>query len=227
MAGMDPKILAAVFASIAAIAVGTGGGSLDGIQDLQVNNPQSLIGQFSGSTTGILGQLTEKPEPENSVRVRIVAGSDDLKLGLSSSELDIEDFNELESSNRRISSDESLTFTGFDGGIGLDRGNETSVEGRSQGFRSSGVNFTQRMKLDFSTDSGVIRLEGVKRNSVKLGNVDVEMVSETDDTVIEKGDADVNINSFSGTVRIFPENMTVILNGRVDRFESGGTAFTG
>lgn len=224
---MDPKILAAVFASIAAIAVGTGGGSLDSMQGFQDLSPEGLVGQFSGSTTGLLGQFTEKPEPENMVRVTVVSDSDSVNLGLDASELRIQGFDELESKNRRIESDESIIFTGFDGRIELDRVNETSVSGRSQGFRSSGVNFTQGMSLDFSTDSEFLQLDGVSRNAFRLEDVDVKMVSDTDDTVIEKGDADVRINSFSGQVDIYPGNMTILLEGKVDRFESGGTAFTG
>lgn len=224
MAGMDPKILAAVFASIAALAVGTGGTSVDDFQNMK---PQNMAGQFFNSGTGFLENINEQPTPENSVKVGIQLESDSGRLNLKNSELRISNFKELSSTSKKITSDEAISFKGFTGNIKISRQNSTLVTGTSNGFSSSGVNFTKKLDIDFRTDSELIEISDISRTGIKFDEVDVNMRSEADETVIQKGDSRLSINSFSGKARIFPQNMTIILDGKVDRFEAGGTSFTG
>jgi len=223
MAGMDPKILAAVFASIAAIAVGTGGtGSVDNFQNIQ---PQDIIDSLSDTSKFFPENIEEKPEPDNKVKITMEANSDSAGIQLQNSDITVQEFTRLESESKIISSDEALTFSGFTGDIGIHRDNETVISGESKGFTSSGVNFTQKLDLDFRTGSESIVAEKVEKTGISLEDADVEVISQEEDTTIEKGNSPVEINSFSGKISIYPDNMTVILNGRVDKVEAGGTVY--
>lgn len=224
MAGMDPKILAAVFASIAALAVGTGGTSVDNFQNM---NPENMVGQFFNSGTGLLENINENPVPENRVRVSIQVKSDSGRLDLRNSDLRVSDFSELESPSKKITSDEAITFEGFTGSVKISRENRTLVSGSSNGFSSSGVNFTKKLDLDFRTDSELVEITGISMTGIKFEEVDVKMRSEADETVIQKGGSRLDINSFSGNAEIYPENMTIMLDGKVDKLDAGGTSFTG
>lgn len=225
MAGMDPKIMTAVFASIAALAVGTGGsGSIDNFQNL---NPQDLVGQFSTSPSDIISQFSEKPEPENPVRTVIEIESASSSISIRSGGLLVQDFENLESSSREISSDESLKFLEFSGKTVLSTGNDTLISGKSNGFSSSGVSFRKSMKLNFRTDSEKISAENVSKTAVKMEDVNIRMESLEDSTVIQKENTKLKINSFSGDITLFSENMTVILDGEVDTLNAGGTSFEG
>lgn len=224
---MDPKILAAVFASIAALAVGTGGTSIDNFENFQEANPQRMIGQFMGSSTGLLDGFSERPDPTNSVKISVKVNSDQTDLKLRNAELSIEDFTKLKSPSRTISSDEDITFLGFSGDVEIEDDNSTLVDGVGNGFRSSGVNYTEKLDLRFMTDSNDIYADDVEKTKFELANVNVEMESKTGSTVIQKGNSSLKINSFSGDVRIYPENMSFVLDGKVARLEAGGTEFTG
>ena len=224
MAGMDPKILAAVFASIAALAVGTGGTSVDDFQNM---NPENMVGQFFNSGTGFLENINKQPVPENSVKVSIQLESDSGRLSVQKSELRVSEFRELISPSKKITSDESISFKDFTGNVKISRENETLVSGSSNGFSSSGVNFTKKLDIDFRTNSELIEISDISRTGIKFDEVDVKMRSEADETVIQKGDSRLSINSFSGGAKLFPQNMTIVLDGKVDSFEAGGTSFTG
>lgn len=220
---MDPKILAAVFASIAAIAVGTGGtGSVDNFQNIQ---PQDIIDSLSDTSKFFPKNIEEKPEPENEVKITMEANSDNAGIQLQNSDITVQDFTKLESESKIISSDEPLTFSGFTGNIEIYRDNETVISGNSEGFASSGVNFTQKLNLDFRTGSESIVAEKVEKTGISLEEADVEVISQEEDTTIEKGNSPVDINSFSGKMSIYPDNMTVILNGKVDKVEAGSTVY--
>ena len=223
MTGMDPKILAAVFASIAAIAVGTGGtGSVDNFQNIQ---PQDIIDSLSDTSKFFPKNIEEKPEPENEVKITMEANSDNAGIQLQNSDITVQDFTKLESESKIIRSDEPLTFSGFTGNIEIYRDNETVIYGNSEGFASSGVNFTQKLNLDFRTGSESIVAEKVEKTGISLEEADVEVISQEEDTTIEKGNSPVDINSFSGKMSIYPDNMTVILNGKVDKVEAGSTVY--
>lgn len=222
---MDPKIMAAVFASIAALAVGTGGsGSIDNFQNVDA---QQILGQISSSPGNILSQFSEKPKPENSVTTVVELNADRSPVKIRNGDLQVNDFNELKSKSREISSDSELTFLDFNGRTVMNRENGTVVSGKTKGFSSSGVSFRKSMTINFLTDSSHIKAVNVSKTSIDLGDVNVSMESNEDSTVIQKANTRLKINSFSGNISIFQENMSLIFHGEVDKLEAGGTSFTG
>lgn len=224
MTGMDPKIMAAVFASIAAIAVGTGGTGT--LQDFQKMSPGEIIGQFSNSPSDIISDLREKPVPENPVKITATISGEESISGTGKS-LVLNDFTELVSEDRNISSDSEILFRDFSGRVELESNNLTGIEGSSSGFSSSGVSLSQSIQISAVTDAEEIRFSNISRQSVNLNSVDVRIKSRKDSTVIEKEDTSVDVNSFTGTVSYFRENSSLILEGDVDKVEAGGTTFSG
>ncbi len=228
MAGMDPKILAAVFASIAAIAVGTGGsGSLDNFQGI---NPQNMIGEFTNSPSGIadvLGEMNRKPVPNNSVTVEASLNSGNADLSVNSDALILKHFSTLISQERNITSDEAVTFHDYSGDLTFSTTNMTRIDGTYQGFSSSGVNVASQMRFTGGTDAGEIKLENISRQAMVLQDVDAKISSKEDSTVIERGSTSLNINSFSGEITFYSENASIIMKGEVDEVKAGGTTYSG
>jgi hypothetical protein len=223
MASMDPKILAAVFASIAALAVGSGGGSMDGIQNFTDGDIMSGI---SLPSSDILDKLREKPEPTENVTVTATMSSNKSSIKLESGELSVSNFERLSSGDRKLDSDHELSFRTYKGTVILQEPNSTLIRGSSQGFTSGGVNLSQKFKMGFETDAEEIAASGIERKKITIKDVDVEMVSG-DGTEISRKDTNLNINSFSGIVRLNPAGGEIVLEGRVDRLEAGGTVFKG
>jgi hypothetical protein len=220
---MDPKILAAVFASIAALAVGSGGGSIDGIQNFTDGDIMSGI---SLPSSDILDKLREKPEPTENVTVTATMSSNKSSIKLEAGELSVSNFERLSSGERKLESDHKISFKDYTGTVVLRESNNTEIKGGSQGFNSGGVNLSQRFKMGFKTDAENIVASGIKRKKIKVKDVDVQMVS-ADGTEISRTDTNLNINSFSGIVRLNPVSGEIVIEGRVDRLEAGGTVFKG
>ena len=224
MTGMDPKIMAAVFASIAAIAVGTGGTGT--IQNFQEMSPGEIIGQFSNSPSDIISDLREKPVPENPVRITATIDGEETVTG-TGEKLILKDFTQVASEQRNISSDSDITFSDFSGRLEFESKNLSAVEGSSSGFSSSGLSFSQPIQISAVTDADEIKFSNIAKQSISLGSVDVKIDSRKDSTVIEKEDTSLDVNSFTGIISYYHGNSTIVLEGKVDKVEAGGTSFSG
>jgi hypothetical protein len=141
-------------------------------------------------------------------------------------ELSLSNFERLSSGDRKLDSDQEVSFRTYKGTVILQESNSTLIRGSSQGFTSGGVNLSQKFKMGFETDAEEITASGIERKKITIKDVDVEMASE-DGTEISRKDTNLNINSFSGIVRLNPVDGEMVLEGRVDRLEAGGTVFKG
>lgn len=216
--------MAAVFASIAAIAVGTGGtGSIQNFQDM---NPSQIIGKFAESPSNILSRFRERPEPENSAKI-ILEISGEQSVSGEAEYLSVRDFTSIVSKRRNLSSDKAVRFHEFSGSLKLEEGNMTVIQGSSSGFTSSNVKLSQSMKLSGRTDAEEIKMSNVSKERIKVDLADVRIESREDSTVIEKEDTSFRVNSFSGSITYYRENASLVLDGKVDRVEAGGISFSG
>ena len=222
---MDPKILAAVFASIAALTV-SGSGSVDDLQNFDPGNFLDGVGDLPIDIGGLVGQITERPEPENRVTVTATLNSDQASLSTENAVLEVEAFERLKSDSRVIESDQRISFRDFSGKVLLSKNSSTGLEGQSSGFSSSGVNVTEKMDIKFDTNASRILLSDVERSKISLEDVDVEMSSE-EGTEISQSSSPLKINSFSGDITVLPEENRIRFEGLVDRFEAGGASFSG
>lgn len=224
MTGMDPKILAAVFASIAAITVGTGGsGDIESFHDIE---PNKILENFDSPSTDFLENFNRNPVPNNSVTVTVQPNSGSMNLKIDADRLRLTGFEKLVSANKNITSDSEVILTDYSGTIELTNTNMSRIKGFSTGFESSGVKVSEETNLNGLTETDAIKAENVSRNKISLKNVDFEMVAE-EGTRLEKKDANFKINSFSGKASFYRNSSTLILEGGIDRFNSGGASFSG
>ncbi len=229
---LDGRILAAVLASIAAIAVGiNGGGIAQGLDADQVKSSSiSAPGEFSFNelmpeSLSSVTQFFQNPEPENSLRASLVA--DDISgetLKVRRASLTADNFTSLDFGSRHAASDGGITVYGFTGTV--EPASTTDISGRANGFTSNGVNISGRLNFEKEIETRRIELEGVERTRLKLEDTSGSIKANSSTTRIRQ-ERQVNINSFSGDITVFPENNSVILDGKVDRLESGSFSFGG
>jgi len=227
MPAMDPKILAAVFASIAAITVGTGGtGNIDSFQNLENIEPNKIFGNLNNPTAGFFKNFNQNPVPNNTVKITIKTGSEPVNLDVDSDHVELIDTGSFISVKKNISTDEDLTLKEYSGRITLDDSNATKFKGSSKGFNSSGVSYLSNIKLNGVTNAEVLQVNNVSREKISMKNVNFNMES-TEGTSLENEDAGFKINSFSGNITYFKQNNSMVMNGDVDKFTSGGASFSG
>lgn len=225
---LDMKVLTAVFASLVAVATGMNGGNLDaatseapdslGLEDI------SSLG--SNPLQNLRSMFVESPEPENEMRAELKVGSlRNERIRTEGATLRIDDLKSFEMATNKVSSDEEIVLQGFSGS--LKPGNNTLVKGSANGFTSSGVNVSGVLNVDEKIGTERVEIAGIEKLSLSFSEVEGEISSESASTTFRNGTRALNINSFSGTVTVFPRNNTVILDGKVDRFEAGEFSFGG
>lgn len=223
---LDGKVLTAVLASLAAIAAAINGGGLDAeqVQSNKISAPGDFT--FNDVVPESLSSLTrflKNPEPENPVRAVFV--SDDLngeKLRVKDARLSAENFTSISFGGKSASSDEKITLYGFSGEVMP--GELTELRGSSNGFVSSGVNVSGNLMVRKELETGFLLAKGFRRTRITLKDVSGVVNTNTSSARIKKP-RKVRINSFSGTLMVYPGNSTIVLDGRVDRLESGGFSF--
>ena len=217
---MDPKILAAVFASIAALTM-SGTGSMEDIQNLE---SQSFLQDFNlpFDLDNFIGDIREGPEPENQARIDVTFKSVETVLETSGKGLYVGNYSFMESDRRSFQSSEALEFRDYSGSLTFS--NSTEIDGKASGFDYRDLNYTQKMNLGLSTDATDLSIQGIEREKIRLNNVDINFESETG-TEISAENAPLVVNSFTGNISIHPDEDRLIITGLVDRVEAGTTSF--
>lgn len=222
MTAMDPRILAAVFASIAALTV-SGTGAIDSIDELDTGGLTDSI-EIPSGIVDFLGHITENPEPEHQVTVTAEFKSVETQLEIGESTVTVSEFDTLESEARKIESNEDIEFSNFTGLIEI--GNGTVLQGRSEGLSSGSLNLTEDMHLDLGTDAEELTVSDAERMPVSMDNVDIELSAEAG-TDLTTSNAPLNINSFTGEIVLRPEEERIVFEGLVDTVDAGSTRFSG
>ena len=219
---MDPKILAAVFASIAALTM-SGTGSMEEIQNLEGQNfIQDMELPFD--IGNILGNIREGPEPENRARIEVEFKSFETKLDTSGKILHVENYTLLNSDKRDFQSTNPIEFKDFKGSLKFS--NETNIKGKTSGFRYQGLNYSEKMRIGLSTDATDIRITDMEKERIKLGNVDIDFEAESG-TGISAENAPLEVNSFTGNITIHPDEERLVIDGFVDKVKAGTTSYGG
>ncbi len=211
--------MGAVLASIAAVAIGTGGGSLQ-VEDLSSEN---MLGQFTESPTSILPLGEEKQKPK---QVQVTAGIDNIsKFNVKSKRVHLENVDNLYSEKRRIESDGDITLNDFSGMFTFKEGGDTGLDGEVSGFSSSGVNVEQDIKLAARTDAKKIAMIGIDNEKISLEPSYTNIRSENSSTVIEKEDSSLKINSFTGNISYYTSNKSLEMRGSATKVKAGRVSF--
>lgn len=224
MPAMDPKIMAAVFASVAAIAIGTGGsGSLE---DLKISDPGEIIGdRFNPSD--ILSGTNDRNVPNTTVKITAELNANSTGMKVNSKKIIFRNYQKIVLGPDNISSDDYVTVNDFQGVLTLNqKDNLTGVRGSSNGFRSSGVLVSGERDIEGFTDSENFEIINNSVEKLTLKDVDASIKSVEDSTLIEKDNSNLRLEKFRGNTTVFDENNTVIFKGIVTKAEADGASLS-
>jgi hypothetical protein len=213
---MDPKILTAVFFSLAAVATGMNSGAVqpNDVQDVNMDEMNGL--QSFSSGFGILEQLLmSRPEPDTEVRISFNS-SEEMNFEFRQATVHVDNMTSY-SGDSSIESDEDIVFTGFRGSASF--GENSTIEGRSQGFHSSDVNVSTRFPVQIEEVDSTASFTDVRRVKLNMKNVDGSI--DYDGGTTSLNGTDVRVNSFSGNITVSPEENSYLLKGKVDELNAG------
>ncbi len=212
--------MGAVLASIAAVAIGTGGGSLQ-IEDLSTGN---MLGQFTESPTSILPLGEEKQKDPK--KVIVTARIDNIsKINIESERVHLEDVDSLYSEDRRIESDGNITLDDFSGIATFKQDGDAGLDGSISGFSSSGVNVQQDIELAARTDAKRLEIIGIDSEKISLEPSYTKIRSENSSTVIEKENSPLKVSSFRGNITYYTSNTSLEMSGNATEVKAGKVSF--
>ncbi len=223
---LDGRILAAVFASLAAIAAAVGGGHVDA-GSLKTDNFRSAKSGFSDLLPGPLksfGDFFQNPEPETEMSAVLeVDDLGDQRLTVDAGRLFVKNLTSTSLDSKTLHSDESIVFYGFSGW--LEAGQPLELKGRSKGLVSSGVNVSGSLGVSEDVDTEFVRIDRVERSALSFDSVTGRVESNSTSANIRSSDTSLEIDSFSGNISIFSSNGTVVLRGKVHSLTAGEVSF--
>ncbi len=223
---LDGRILAAVFASLAAIAAGVSGGQVnaaelktDGFRDAKSGFSDFLPGSIS-SFDGFF----QNPEPETGMKAVIqLENLDEQDFRVDAETLYVRNLSSIDLLGKKMESDSEIAFHGFSGNVRP--GDSTEISGRANWVYSSGVNVSGGIRVSEEVETRFFRLEGVRRSEFHIDRIAGTISSGSEDISAEVNDTSLDINSFSGNVSVFLENSSLMLEGKVHTLEAGSISF--
>lgn len=222
---LDGKILAAVLATLAALAVTSPGAE---VQDKELMNGEGLnldmVSILEDPAKGIRDVLTSPPEPEEQVEADLVAENLwDESFEIKNAVLEPGNITSISLGGKQISSDGPVTLYGFSGTV--KPSNKTVITGSVNGVLTSGVNITEssRVKLEVSTEK--VEIRQARLDSITLSGVTGSIKSGSASTRFSNSSRNLEISGFHGDITLLPLNRTVKLDGKVGKLEAGSFSF--
>lgn len=224
---LDGKILSAVLATLTAVAVSTtGGGDLQD-QELQAdpsNMDIDVMGLAENPVKQLREMFTTTPEPENSVRARLVAERiANESFQVQNARIAPGNATEIGFGSQTINSDSEITVYGYSGSV-IPRNSSFELAGTAQGVLSSGVNVSGTSAVQHTVDSPTLEVEDVQESSIGLSSVSGTIESDEASTEFDSART-LSIDSFSGDITINSRNGSIILDGKVNTLEAGDFSF--
>jgi len=226
---LDGRVLAAVFASLAAIGAAMNGGAVNAV-DLQPQNMGSS-GDFGlekhlPKSLQMLKNLQQNPEPTKKIEAHLeVNALNNQGIQISNGVLRARNVTSIEVGDRKVESDEEVKIYGYTGKVLP--GKPSNIDGRAKGAISSGVNISGNFKARDKLETGLIKVENTERSKIKLKDIKGDIESNSTSARIRDSDIDLDINSFSGNITIDPRNETVRFSGKIDKLSAGDVSFGG
>lgn len=222
---LDAKILAAVFTALTAVAVTTGGGTVDK-SDMNGLNLEKTEGLPSiDILDGLKKLIRNRPEPENDIEANLtVEDLEEKAIKLEKADIRIPGLRGIHLSDKNLTSDEEIDLNSFEGKISF--GNKTLIKGSAETITTSGVNMSGSSKIDHKTEKNTLRLENVEKVSLSYNKVTGSIKTDSATTNIDNS-REIKLTSFSGNITIAPENRTMFLEGKVHEMKSGEFKFGG
>lgn len=225
---LDAKIMSAVLVSLAAIATATGGGTVEpsNLDAETVTSTGFLTDLNSNPIDSIKNALVTRPEPENEVSAELsIEGLKGEKIKMQKSKFSAENFTQASLGSKKMDSDEALTLHRFNGNLEI--GTASKLKGTAGSATSSGVNVSGGLAISEKLDSKVLKVQNTERIPLKFSEAEGVVRSGSTSTEFRNGSRSLNINSFSGSITVYPSNNTLLLDGKVDELEAGDFSFGG
>jgi len=225
---LDAKILTAVLASLVATGVMVNGGEGIEYDTPEVDNFDEGF-DYSEFIEDPVDKIREHfrsyPEPENSVKANLtVENLHQQTINIrSSGSVETEELKYVDLGAYEVSSEDEINLHSFGGTIST--GNSTVLEGSTDSVTSNNVNVSGMMTVNEEVNTSYVYVEDVERTPITLSNTGGSIESDDASTEFGQGSRVVDINSFSGDMKIFTENETVILDGKVSSLEAGSFSF--
>ncbi len=227
---LDVKILSAVFASLVAAAVMVNGGGVD-YNSMDIEDVENVESGFNLNefTEDPIEQIREHfrsyPEPENSFEAHLtVENLHQQSINLrEAGEIKVEGLNQLDLGANQVYSEEEIVLHGYRGTV--EAGNITTLEGGINSLTSSDVNVTGTMNVNEEVNTSQIEVNDVEKTPLTFSDVGGSIESSDASTQFGEGSRILDANSFSGDMKIFLDNNTIVLDGRVDSLEAGSFSF--
>lgn len=212
--------MAAVFASIIALAVGINGGALDktDVQNIQPQQKDVLRSIFPKSID-IFSMISSQPEATKTVVVNVTAEGEEY-LKVSQASISAGNLTSYSTDGFSVSSDSELVLTGFEGKITVD--NTTEVSGSVSGYVTSGVNSSKDFRFEKELNSDTVYIKGAYRVKVDLSEVSGTVKSKSSTSRIDS--SSLSIDSFTGNITLRPSENRYIFEGRIHKLEAGSLA---
>jgi len=226
---LDAKVLAAVFASLTAVATTMNGGSFHPDMAVEGVSAEGVgVTDFIGSDSRLeklQSLINSRPEPKNNVQATIeIADLDNEKINLRKSSIYISDLREVKLGSRTMSSDQDIVFNSLKGDINF---NDPAVlQGTADSVTSSGVNVSGSVKVNQEINSSSIFIEERGRSKISFSDVEADIIYENKSEQTLNTD-EFKIDSFSGKKTVYLENNTVILDGKVNSLTAGEFSYSG
>lgn len=224
---LDGKVLTAVLASVAAIAAAISGGGInaEAVKDSTVSAPgDSSFNSLIPESVPFVGDFLKNPQPENEVEayLKYEDFEEDQSFTVRSASLKAENLSKFNLGARTVFSREKPVFRGFSGQIKPRA--KTLIKGSASGFNAGGVNLSGTFKLKKEFATSHISLRGVKRSSLNIERVTGTISSNSSSTEIKEA-TEFDVNSFTGSIDVYPGNRTLLLDGKVAELKAGAFSF--
>lgn len=220
---LDGKILAAVLATLTAVAAGTGGSSFD-TQDAIPEVPETPELPDLGPIDRLTEFLNTVPEPERDLKAELeVTSIEDDVIKFKGATIRASDLYSVNADKKRIMSEKPLTLKGFKGKF--NPGRNTSLQGTISGVLTEGVNITGSMRVNVEMGSERIDVSDIGKTPLSLEGAKGSVSSGDAFTRFREGSRGLEVNSFSGNMTVYPENRTIYLNGKVDKLSYGNFSY--
>lgn len=222
---LDAKIMAAVLTALTAVAVTTGGGTVDK-SEFEKPSIDSLkeLGS-SDILTKIKDIVQDRPDPENNIEANLTIGDlNEKKLKISNANINASDMYEISFENKNISSDKIITLKKAEGTI--DPGEKSALSLNAGKILTSGVKISGKSSINEEIDSKTIEIKGV--NKIDLKYSEARGAIKTNSTTSEiDSNQKIDIKSFSGDLKIEPRKDKLHLDGKFYSLNSGELQFGG
>jgi len=217
---VDLKVGIAVFATLLVIALAMTGDDTFNVGDISDETETSEQTNIPTSISDILGQFSEPPEANETVKAEIQTSNLNEKIvDVNSANVTGQNMTQVEADGQEIQTQTPLTIKNLTGTLQLQ---PLQIEGQAQGYNSENIQNIGSQQINVQTPLEDIQIIENNNIDIQLENTTGKVQTETETQLDE---TDIEISAFSGDMTIHPNNETLILDGLYHGITAGDATF--